>query len=42
MTITDVGRSIEVTKTANPTSLPEPGGNVSFSVDVKNTSRSTR
>ena len=38
VTLTNVGSSIEVTKTANPTSLPEPGGNVSFSVDVKNTS----
>ena len=27
-----------MTKTANPTSLPEPGGNASFSVTVKNTS----
>jgi uncharacterized repeat protein (TIGR01451 family) len=36
--ITDVDSSILVTKTADPTSLPEPGGNVSFSVTVKNTS----
>ena len=36
--ITDVDSSIEVTKTANPTSLPEPGGNATFSVTVKNTS----
>ena len=27
-----------VTKSATPTSLPEPGGNASFSVTVKNTS----
>ena len=36
--ITDVDSSILVTKTADPTSLPEPGGNASFSVTVKNTS----
>jgi uncharacterized repeat protein (TIGR01451 family) len=36
--ITDVASSIQVTKTADPTSLPEPGGNASFSVSVKNTS----
>ena len=34
----DTPSSILVTKTADPTSLPEPGGNVSFSVSVKNTS----
>ncbi len=38
VTITDLGSSILVTKTADPTSLPEPGGNASFSVTVKNTS----
>ena len=36
--ITDTGSSILVTKTADPTTLPEPGGNASFSVTVKNTS----
>ena len=36
--ITDLASSILVTKTADPTSLPEPGGNASFSVTVKNTS----
>ena len=34
----DTPSSIEVTKTANPTSLPEPGGNATFAVEVKNTS----
>ncbi|KPK95110.1 MAG: hypothetical protein AMJ88_02085 [Anaerolineae bacterium SM23_ 63] len=38
VTITDVPSSILVTKTANPTSLPEPGGNVDFTVRVDNTS----
>ena len=38
VTITDLASSILVTKTADPTSLPEPGGNASFSVTVKNTS----
>ena len=38
VSITNVASSILVTKTAAPTSLPEPGGNVSFSVTVKNTS----
>src|SRR5215204_2802963 len=38
VTITNVPSSIEVTKTADPVSLPEPGGNASFSVVVKNTS----
>jgi uncharacterized repeat protein (TIGR01451 family) len=38
VTITDLASSILVTKTAAPTSLPEPGGNASFSVTVKNTS----
>ncbi|NUT55972.1 MAG: DUF11 domain-containing protein [Thermoleophilia bacterium] len=36
--LTDVAGSIEVTKTAAPTSLPEPGGSATFSVTVKNTS----
>ncbi len=36
--ITDVPSSIVVTKTASPTSLPEPGGNVVFTVQVQNTS----
>ena len=40
VTITDLASSILVTKTADPTSLPEPGGNASFSVTVKNTSAS--
>ena len=38
VTITDVLPSIVVTKTADPTSLPEPGGTVTFSVRVDNTS----
>jgi uncharacterized repeat protein (TIGR01451 family) len=38
VTIVDLASSILVTKTADPTSLPEPGGNASFSVTVKNTS----
>ncbi|MCB0192181.1 MAG: hypothetical protein KDJ65_09590 [Anaerolineae bacterium] len=38
ITITNVPSSISVTKTANPTSLPEPGGAVNFTVKVKNTS----
>ncbi len=38
MTITDVPSSISVTKTANPTSRPEPGGAVAFTVVVRNTS----
>jgi uncharacterized repeat protein (TIGR01451 family) len=38
---TDVAPSIEVTKTANPESLPEPGGPVEFTVQVKNSSVST-
>ena len=38
VTITDVPSSITVTKPANPTSLPEPGGNATFSVVVENTS----
>ena len=38
---TDVAPSIEVTKTANPETLPEPGGPVEFTVQVKNNSVST-
>ncbi|MCB0164077.1 MAG: hypothetical protein KDI79_07625 [Anaerolineae bacterium] len=38
ITINDVLSSIDVTKTANSTSLPEPGGAVVFTVKVKNTS----
>ncbi len=38
VTITDVASTINVVKTANPTSLPEPGGNVTFTVQVTNTS----
>ncbi|OQA93065.1 MAG: Serine-aspartate repeat-containing protein D precursor [Microgenomates group bacterium ADurb.Bin219] len=34
----DVKPSIEVTKTADPTSVPETGGNVTFTFEVKNTS----
>ena len=36
--IIDVPSSIVVTKTANPTSVPEPGGDVTFTVVVVNTS----
>ena len=36
--ITDLAGSILVTKSATPTSLPEPGGNVTFDVKVENTS----
>jgi uncharacterized repeat protein (TIGR01451 family) len=38
VTITDVPSSILVVKDANPTSLPEPGGLVTFSVTVNNIS----
>lgn len=38
VSVIDVDSSIEVTTTANPTSLPEPGGMVAFTVKVKNTS----
>ncbi len=38
VTFTDVLPVIAVTKTANPTSLVEPGGNVVFSVSLKNDS----
>lgn len=36
--ITDVPASIVLTKTASPTSLPEPGGPVTFTVIITNTS----
>lgn len=36
--ISDLPSSLTVIKTANPTSVPEPGGDVSFSVQVENTS----
>jgi uncharacterized repeat protein (TIGR01451 family) len=39
--ITDIAPSIDVTKTADPTSVPEPGGPVQFTVEVENTSVST-
>jgi uncharacterized repeat protein (TIGR01451 family) len=39
--ITDIAPSIKVTKTANPETLPEPGGPVEFTVEVKNTSVSS-
>ncbi|MDY6911374.1 MAG: S8 family serine peptidase, partial [Chloroflexota bacterium] len=38
VTITDTPSSVEVTKTADPTELPEPGGLVTFTVRVDNTS----
>ena len=38
VTITDLPSSIVVTKTANPTSVPQPGGPVTFTVLVRNTS----
>ena len=38
VTITDLPSSIEVTKTATPTEVPEPGGLVEFTVRVENTS----
>ncbi|HDN78946.1 MAG TPA: hypothetical protein ENG33_00605, partial [Chloroflexi bacterium] len=38
VTVTDVEPGVEVTKSANPTSLPEPGGTVNFTVVVANTS----
>ena len=38
MTIANLPSSIQVTKTATPTSLQEPGGNATFAVAVKNTS----
>jgi uncharacterized repeat protein (TIGR01451 family) len=39
--ITDVAPSIRVTKSANPETLPEPGGPVEFTVEVENTSVAT-
>ena len=36
--ITDVAPSIDVTKTANPITVAEPGDTVEFTVDVENTS----
>src|SRR5918994_963066 len=36
----DTPSSIVVTKTANPTTLPEPGGNATFDVKIDNTSAS--
>jgi uncharacterized repeat protein (TIGR01451 family) len=39
--ITDVAPSITVTKTADPVTLPEPGGPVEFTVEVKNNSVSS-
>jgi len=38
VTITDLPASISVTKSANPISLPEPGGTVTFTVRVDNNS----
>ncbi len=38
VTITDVPSSIEVIKTANPTSVAEPGGDVTYTFTVNNTS----
>ena len=38
VTFTDTPSSMTVSKTANPTSLPEPGGPVTFTVVVRNTS----
>ncbi len=38
VTLTDVASSILVTKDASPLSLPEPGGNFTFTVVVTNTS----
>ena len=35
---TNVAPAIDVTKTANPTAVPETGGNVTFTFTVKNTS----
>ena len=42
VTITDVPASIEVTKRANPVTVTEPGGDVTFEVVVYNTSPSDR
>jgi len=41
VTITDVPSAIEVTKTADPTEVAEPGGEVEFTVVVENTSTVT-
>ncbi len=38
VSFTDVPSSIQVTKSANPTSVPESGGNVSYTVRITNTS----
>ncbi len=38
VTVVSAGSSIAVTKTANPTTLPEPGGSAAFTVRVDNTS----
>ena len=38
VTFTDVKPAIEVTKVANPTSVLEPGGDVTYTFTVKNTS----
>ncbi len=38
VTIDDVAPTVQVDKSANPTHLNEPGGTVTFTVDVKNTS----
>ncbi len=38
VTVTDVAAAIEIVKTANPTSVDEPGGDVTFSFDVTNLS----
>ncbi len=38
VTIDDVAPTVQVDKSADPTHLNEPGGTVTFTVDVKNTS----
>ena len=38
VTFVDALPTIEVTKTANPTTLAEPGGDVTFTIQVRNTS----
>ena len=38
VTITNTSSSIVVTKSANPTTVPAPGGDVTFSVHIENTS----
>ncbi len=38
VTLTDVAPTLDVTKTASPTSMPEPGGLATFTVSVWNTS----